>query len=62
MVCDANLSIAKYLRTATHDHLYLVHMERCYLQGPDNNPSTAEERRRVGHAEHRVQMQDHFIQ
>jgi len=36
-------------------------MEMCNLQGPDN-PPTAEERRRMGHAEHRVQMQDHFIQ
>ena len=51
-----------YLRTATHDYLYLVHIEGCNLQGPDISPSTTEDRRRMGHAEHTVQMQDHFIQ
>jgi len=37
-------------------------MERFNLQGPDDNLPAAEERRRMGHAEHRVQMQYHFIQ
>ena len=61
MICGADPSIVKNLRAATHDSLYLVHMERCNLQSPDINPPTTEKRRRVGHAEHRIQMQDHFI-